>query len=375
MRLGFFTTAGFSAPLRAAVLIWLACFNQALLAQVSDGQGLTPLEGVLPITDDRALWDSVKDSRDANELRVYLKQFPNGLFAALANLRVRTLEQAAVAPVAPPAPLPLRPPPPGQRPSPATGQTIKDCADCPEMVVLAAGSFEMGSPPDPRPDPFSNAAPKTIGSADEKPQRRVQIAPFAMGKYEVTQEQWYAVMGANPSYNKGRTLPVEAVGWEQAQVFIQKLNQKTGQQYRLPSEAEWEYAARAGSQAEYSFGDDEKELGRYAWYGVGGEKGKTHPVGEKQANRFGLHDMHGNVWEWVQDCWHDNYNGAPTDGSAWTTGCKDNNTYQRTARGGSWANGPSVLRSAIRVQFTAWPGYYINADGIGLRLARTLFTP
>ena len=102
-------------------------------------------------------------------------------------------------------------PPSAQRPSPAPGQIIKDCADCPEMVVLPAGSFEMGSPPDPRPDPFSNDAPKTIGEADEKPQRRVQIAPFAMGKYEVTQEQWYSVMGANPSGNKGRTLPVEQV--------------------------------------------------------------------------------------------------------------------------------------------------------------------
>jgi len=171
-------------------------------------------------------------------------------------------------------------PPPAQRPSPVAGQTIKDCPDCPEMVVLPAGSFEMGTPPDPRPDPFSNAAPKTIGAADEKPQRRVQIAPFAIGKYEVTQEQWYAVMGANPSRNKGRTLPVEQVSWEDVQVFIQKLNQKTGQQYRLPSEAEWEYAARAGSQTEYSFGDDEKELGRYAWYRAN-SGGQTHPVGEK----------------------------------------------------------------------------------------------
>ena len=225
----------------------------------------------------------------------------------------------------------------------------------------------MGSPPDPRPDPFSNAAPKTRGPADEKPQRRVQIAPFAMGKYEVTQEQWYAVMGANPSGNKGRTLPVEQVSWEDAQVFIQKLNQKTGQQYRLPSEAEWEYAARAGSQAEYSFGDDEKELGRYAWYSANSSR-QTHPVGEKQANRFGLHDMHGNVWEWVQDCWHDNYLGAPTDGSAWTTGC--NGDY-RVLRGGSWDYLPAILRSADRDRVT--PDLRFNY--YGLRLARTLFTP
>ena len=257
---------------------------------------------------------------------------------------------------------------------PQPGQTIKDCADCPEMVVLPAGSFLMGSPPDPQPDPFSNEKPKPpIGQPSEKPQHRVQIQSFAIGKYEVTQEQWYAVMGANPSSNKGRTLPVEQVSWDDAQVFIQKLNQKTGQQYRLPSEAEWEYAARAGSQAEYSFGDDEKELGRYAWYGANSGR-QTHPVGEKQANRFGLHDMHGNVWEWVQDCWHDNYSGAPTDGSAWTTVCSEP-TYYRSARGGSWANSPASLRSASRVQFTAWPKHYIGGDGVGFRLARTLFTP
>ena len=209
MRLGFFTACVFSAWLRAAALIWLACFSQALLAQVSDGEGLTPLEGVVAISDDRALWDSVKDSRDVNELRVYLKQFPNGLFAALANLRVRTLEQAAGAPVAPSVPLLLGPPQPSQRPSAAAGQTIKDCADCPEMAVLPAGSFEMGSNENP----------------DEQPVHRVNVPSFLIGKTEVTQGQWRAVMGTYPSlFGKcGDDCPVEQVSWNDAQEFAKRL--------------------------------------------------------------------------------------------------------------------------------------------------------
>ena len=249
----------------------------------------------------------------------------------------------------------------------APGTTIKDCPECPEMVVLPSGSFLMGSPPDPGPDPFSNEKPKAIGSPDEKPQHLVQIQSFAIGKYEVTQEQWYAVMGNNPSENKGRTLPVEQVSWDDVQQFIAKLNQKTGQKYRLPSEAEWEYAARAGTTTHWSFGNEESKLGNYAWYDVN-SGGRTQEVGKKLPNAFGLYDMHGNVWEWTQDCWHENYAGAPTDGSAWTTGCRGN---VRVLRGGSWYDGPANLRSANRGRGS--PGGR-NYD-IGFRLARTLFTP
>jgi formylglycine-generating enzyme required for sulfatase activity len=199
---------------------------------------------------------------------------------------------------------------------------IKDCPECPEMVVLPGGSFLMGSPPDPGPDPFSNEQPKPIGEANARPQRKVQIQSFAIGKYEVTQEQWFAMMGNTPTENKGRTLPVERVSWNDTQQFIAKLNQKAGQKYRLPSEAEWEYAARAGTTTEWSFGNDESKLSNYAWYGRNSE-GKTHAVGQKLPNAFGLFDVHGNVWEWTQDCWHHNYASAPTDGSAWTIGCRD----------------------------------------------------
>ena len=130
-------------------------------------------------------------------------------------------------------------------------------------------------------------------------------------------------MGDNPSYFTGDdNLPVERVSWDNVQRFITKLNDKEGtSKYRLPSEAEWEYACRAGTTTRYSFGDNESELGEYAWYSSNSDS-QTHPVGQKRANPWGLYDMHGNVWEWVQDCWHDSYSGAPADGRAWVVACK-----------------------------------------------------
>ena len=246
---------------------------------------------------------------------------------------------------------------------PASPEVIKDCADCPEMVVIPAGSFLMGSPVDPPEDPFSNDPVKKNGEPNERPQHLVQVRSFAIGKYEVTQEQWYAVMGSNPSNNKGRKLPVEQVSWNDAQQFIAKLNQKTGKRYRLPSEAEWEYAARAGSTTKWSFGDDESELLDYAWGGF--SVFNTQEVGQKLRNEFGLFDMHGNVWEWTQDCWHENYSGAPADGSAWIINCIG---IGRVLRGGSWRIDPTGLRSAGRFRFT--PDY--RDYSFGLRLARTL---
>lgn len=243
------------------------------------------------------------------------------------------------------------------------GTVIKDCAECPEMVVLPAGSFLMGSPPDPEPDPFSNERPRVNGLPNEKPQHRVQMQSFAIGKYEVTQEQWYAVVGNNPSANKGRTFPVERVTWDEVQDFIVKLNQKTGQRYRLPSEAEWEYAARGGSSSTYPFGESDNELHVYAWFNA--IANKTNPVGLKRPNQFGLFDMLGNVYEWTQDCWHDTYAGAPIDGSAWVASCTGN---LRVLRGGSWAKPTALMRSATRA--TRIPD--IRLSDFGFRLARDL---
>jgi formylglycine-generating enzyme required for sulfatase activity len=171
-----------------------------------------------------------------------------------------------------------------------------------DFVLIPAGEFTMGSEYDD----------------DEQPVHNVKIkTPFYLGMYSVTQREWKTVMGDNPSYFEGDDLPVECVSWDDVQEFIKKLNTKEGtDQYRLPSEAEWEYASRAGTTTRYSFGDSDSKLGEYAWYEDNSDR-KTHPVGEKKPNQWGLFDMHGNVWEWMQDTYHEDYDCAPTDGSAW----------------------------------------------------------
>jgi formylglycine-generating enzyme required for sulfatase activity len=234
-----------------------------------------------------------------------------------------------------------------------TGKVIKDCADCPEMLAMPAGSFEMGSGAD---DP----------SATELPLHQVKLPGFLLGRTEVTQGQWRAVMGNNPSRFKdcGDDCPVENISWDDAQLFATKLSQKTGKTYRLPTEAEWEYAARASGKGQWGFGDDESQLGAHAWFSANSD-GKTHPVGQKKASVIGLHDMHGNVWEWVQDVWHENYQGAPSDGSAWVNG---GDQARRVLRGGAWYYGPRILRSAVRLDDA--PGYR-NGD-TGMRIARNL---
>ena len=218
-----------------------------------------------------------------------------------------------------------------------------------DMVKIPPGSFTMGSEK----------------NADEKPLHTVYIRSFLMGRTEITQKQWRDVMGSNPNRFSacGPECPVESVSWDEVQQFISTLNQRTGQKYRLPSEAEWEYAARAGTTTEWSFGNDESKLGNYAWHGRN-SGGRTQEVGKKLPNAFGLYDMHGNVWEWTEDCWHENYAGAPTDGSAWTTGCRGN---YRVLRGGSWSNSPAFLRSANRI----WNYPDIRDSSGGFRLART----
>ncbi|KAF5418083.1 MAG: Formylglycine-generating enzyme, required for sulfatase activity, contains SUMF1/FGE domain [Candidatus Methanocomedens sp.] len=202
-----------------------------------------------------------------------------------------------------------------------------------EFVLIPAGEFKMGSPSGEE------------GRYDsEGPVHTVKIEKaYYLGKYEVTQEQWREVMGTNPSSFKGDDLPVESVYWNDAQEFVRKLNEmEDTDKYRLPSNAEWEYAARAGTTTRYSFGNDESDLGDYAWYSDNSVF-KTHQVGQKQHNPWGLYDMHGNVWEWVQDRCHDDYDGAPTDGSAWESG----SSALRVCRGGGWFSDAKVCRSAV----------------------------
>ena len=222
-----------------------------------------------------------------------------------------------------------------------------------EMVRIEPGTFQMGS---------------SQGYSGERPVHEVTIRQgFYLGKYEVTQAQWEAVMGSNPSRFSGcGDCPVERVSWEDAQAFIRKLNEMEGEnRYRLPSEAEWEYAARAGTTTKYSWGDEiGSNLANCDGCGSQWDNKETAPVGSFPANAWGLHDMHGNVWEWVQDCWNGNYEGAPADGSAWERG----DCSSRVLRGGSWVSFPRNLRAAYRSRNTSGRRYYLN----GFRIARTV---
>jgi formylglycine-generating enzyme required for sulfatase activity len=217
------------------------------------------------------------------------------------------------------------------------------------MVQIPAGSFQMGSP-----DTEAEHA------SDEGPQRRVQLQSFFLGQIPVTQAQWQAVanwpqvelkLNPNPARFKGANRPVEQVSWEEAMEFCRRLSQRTKLAYTLPSEAQWEYACRAGTTTPFAFGDSlMPDLANYDGnytYGSGPKgqyRQQTTEVGTFAANAWGLQDMHGNVWEWCLDPWHDSYRGAPADGSAWTAG----GGTTRLLRGGSWVDGPGGCRSAYR---------------------------
>lgn len=176
----------------------------------------------------------------------------------------------------------------------------------------------------------------------ERPQHRVTVAPFLMSQFPITQLQWETIMGSNQSHHKGANRPVGNVTWYEAIEFCQKLSQISGKNYRLPSEAEWEYACRAGTTTPYHFGETiTPELVNFG-------SGETSDVGRFPPNAFGLYDMHGNVWEWCQDHWHENYEGAPRDGSAWI---ESDDIRRRIIRGGSWLSIPRHCRSAYRPDY------------------------
>jgi formylglycine-generating enzyme required for sulfatase activity len=240
-------------------------------------------------------------------------------------------------------------------------EAMWDCEACPQMVLVPAGEFTMGSPPY-EPD----------RSDDEEPQRKVTIAePFWVGRYEVTFAEWDACVAAGGCSAKsddqgwGRAnRPVIDVSWNDAKEYVGWLSQKTGKTYRLLSEAEWEYAARAGSRTAYWWGQDVGK-GNANCDGCGSQwdNSKTAPVGSFRANDFGLHNTAGNVWEWVDDCWHDSYTGAPTDGSSWLEGDR----AHRVLRGGSWKGPPRMVRSANRSRNLP----DIRGGDLGFRVART----
>ena len=232
-------------------------------------------------------------------------------------------------------------------PAPQPGDVFQDCPDCPEMVVIPAGSFQMGSP--------SNE-PQRDG--DEGPQRRVTIPAFAMAKTEVTFNEWNACVAdgscshrpGDQGWGRGNR-PVINVSWNDAQEYVRWLSRTTGEEYRLPSESAWEYAARAGTTTRFNTGncistDQANFDGNFPPSGCskGQYRKRTVAVGSFPGNAFGLHDMHGNVWEWVQDCWNDSYREAPSDGSAWLAG----DCGRAVLRGGSWTYYGQLLRSANR---------------------------
>ncbi|NEO75332.1 MAG: formylglycine-generating enzyme family protein [Moorea sp. SIO4G3] len=240
-----------------------------------------------------------------------------------------------------------------------------------EMVYIPAGSFLMGSPESERESHYR-----------ERPQHEVIILPFLLGKYQVTQAQWQAVaklpkvnrdLDPDPSYFKGENRPVEQVNWFDAMEFCDRLSEYTGTEYRLPSEAEWEYACRAGTTTPFHYGETittklaNYNGNTYAEEAEGGYRRETTDVGRFPPNGFGLYDMHGNVWEWCGDPYHLNYKGAPRDGRIWSI---DNNyTDSYILRGGSWLFGPRDCRSAYR-DFSD-PNDYID-DNVGFRVARAV---
>ncbi len=364
--------------------------------------------GASPGPAERVFWESVKDSPNAADVQAYLDRYPNGVYAVLARNRLEVLLDAAA-----PAPeatassveaglelsrtdrrlIQLGLAAEGFDPGPVDGcfgrgtrgairqwqasrggsvtghlevetaevllasgrqraeqEEARQAAAEAEhwerlglvMVRVAGGSFIMGCQRDRDGDCYKA----------EEPAHRVEVGSFEIGKYEVTQALWEAVMGGNPSFFKGCSeCPVERVSWDDVQAFLQKLNTRTGKRYRLPTESEWEYAARGGRQSR-------------GYFYAGGNRGRTHPVGQKRANELGLHDLSGNVREWVQDCWNDDYEGAPGDGRAWERG----DCSQRVARGGSWDYLPRSLHAADRFRDTT--GY--RNYGLGFRIARTL---
>jgi formylglycine-generating enzyme required for sulfatase activity len=215
-----------------------------------------------------------------------------------------------------------------------------------EMVAIPAGAFLMGSL-------------KSQGYEDECPQHRVALAPFWMGKYPVTQEQWKAVMGKELRWRFPGVprRPADRISWHDGVAFCQRLSKQTGCAYSLPSEAQWEYACRAGTTELANYNG----LHRYLDEPEGIYRHVSTEVGSFPPNAFGLYDMHGNVFEWCADPWHENYVGAPTDGREWEAGGE---TSYRVARGGSWHEPPGVCRSALRIKFALGDG----EDYMGLRV-------
>lgn len=296
-------------------------------------------------------------TKDKNWYRVELSEGTTGF--VYGELLREPVAAPAPAPKPEPAVATPAPPPPATAGVAHQAGGISDCDNCPEMVVLQPGSFSMGD---------------NRGDRSEKPAHRVTIRkPFAIGKYEVTLAQWNACVAAGACKALADTSaaglsdmsPARDLSWNDAQRYVRWLSKLTGQSYRLPTEAEWEYAARAGTSSRYWWGQ-KMESGKANCKECGGEWNNDAParVDAFPANPFGIYGMNGGVWEWVEDCWHKSYAGAPSDGSAWTShDCREN-----VIRGGSWRNDSTYAHSASRFRYDTAVRYILN----GFRVAKSL---
>ena len=294
-------------------------------------------------------WQSIADSENPADFRAYLAQYPNGGFVPLARNRLAALGAGASD-----SPTVARPRP-GERPRPAAdgrtpGPVFRDCPTCPQMVVIPAGRFRMGC-----------VSGRRCQDA-EQPVHEVEVPSFALGVYPVTYDEYDRFAQATGHHRGwgGQGNPLRDVSWNDAVAYASWLSEETGEEYRLPSESEWEYAARAGTTTSYPWGNDVEYR----------DGDRTEPEVSIAANPWGLYHMHGSVREWVQDCWHGDYRGAPDDGSAWqrSRGCGFGYD-RRVVRGGSWFGDPTAFpRSARRGSLQAgW-----RFDFTGFRIARTL---
>jgi formylglycine-generating enzyme required for sulfatase activity len=352
--------------------LWLAISGLGNAQPTSPPAGASP-EEELTFWEEQAFWEAIKDSQNAADFENYLKVYPNGRFVVLARTRIKALKRPAATDTrTSPAPTQKE-----TKPSSATSQpsantqprsspsitaareTFRDCPECPQMVVIPPGRFTMGAT-DQRPE--------------ERPAHTVTIAsPFAIGVFEITVGEWDTCLreggckySLDNKYGSDKQLPMSNVSWEDAQEYTHWLSQKTGGNYRLPSEAEWEYAARGGTSTPYWWGDRAKGTNQANCKDCGSrwdDRGPA-PVGSFQANPFGLYDVHGNVWEWVADCWNRSYSGAPDDGSAWVRG----DCIGRMQRGGAWKLDTEYMRVSRRGRYDRDVRYDLN----GFRVAKTL---
>jgi formylglycine-generating enzyme required for sulfatase activity len=343
-----------------------------------------------PISEAERTWGLVEHTASLDTIDDYIRRYGNvPIYGPLA--RARRVELTKGAAKTPPSPPPMATvgtlvPPDGaaraQEGSWKPGDTFRECAGCPEMVVVPAGSFTMGSP-------LGEQDAPTYG---EKPQHVVTIArPFAVGKFDVTRDQFavfaretrftaHGCAWSSPGYEQDGSHPVVCVSFDDAKAYVEWLAKRTRKSYHLLSEAEWEYVARGqtlpGAYPRFWFGDNESDLCRYGNFAdlTGNQDApcndgykQTSPAGHYQPNAFGLYDMFGNVQQLTGDCWHKDYTGAPTDGSAWITWCDGN---EPVVRGGWYASAPAHIRAAARGTNTS-----SQDPATGFRVARTLAVP